>query len=159
MSEMHVQHDSLIFPSVSYKTHTRTQTLRWHSAQIGTETSQTTIYLVSGRWQSWTTICFLICTRLQRCLPCQQQPGSSISLLCVCLSLCCDRWRASCFLNWETDGYVIHLILSANVGLVKLLALFWENVGEISNCTHCQHPANRWSVRQGCPNMPACSNY
>lgn len=98
-------------------------------------TSETTVYRVSGRWQSRATICFPICSRLQCCSPCRLRPASSISLSCVCLSLCCDRWDISCFLNWETwfsDAFDSNIctLYDANTALVRapgfIMSLTWS---------------------------------
>ncbi len=134
----------------------------WGDIQAGwggkKKNSETTVYLVSGRWQSWTTICFPICTRLQCCLPCRQQPASSISLPRVCLSLCCDRRDISCALNRETSGYVMHLIPIFWLSAMQMR--LWHAPAFITRCTRvliltreindhkrCQHHTNR--CRQG----------
>lgn len=79
------------------KMHAQRQTLRWHSARPGQKTNkqqpQRQVYVFFfSRGGSWLTICFPICSRWHCCLPCQQRPPSSISLLCV----------FSSFLLWQT---------------------------------------------------------
>lgn len=78
---------------------------------------------------------FLFALDCNVAFPRRQQPASSISSPCVCLSLCCDERDVSCFLNWETSAY-----------LMRLIRIFLPAATKYSSHTAANMPSIGWLI-------------
>lgn len=110
----------------------------WGDIQRGEEKQkpQRQQYILSrGDGKAGPQFVFLFALDCNVAFPRRQQPASSISSPCVCLSLCCDERDVSCFLNWETSAY-----------LMRLIRIFLPGATKYSSHTAANMPSIRWLI-------------